>query len=407
MRDVQLSEAERTELRQQHERLRLESNAFEVQLKTLRNLLDERGVNPVDSRRSRVLDSPNSRFGTPEFNRVRELEQQVDSMTKAHEEMRSMFEEREHEVSKDWEEKLQALHNDHQAAVKYLRGTEKMLSKMKQELDRYKSTNLKLEEELTQARQDKRSPTNEANHAQWDAERTALRSELDKSRENMEATVSRFETQLSKLQSDLASARADAETATNATKQAEHQAAQFQADLDSLRRQYTQTEERAREAESRVQMFLDQFETSVDNYRRQSQVPVENAHPTHSRHYAHDSVASAESLYSHNDGSSTPEANNRPSSSATRNSMALDNLASELDALRSHWETTNKAYRLSDRFDFERMPDNDNTDLDELSQWRKKVESDDRSQAATATQDSKSVQPSATMTSPTQPHGSS
>jgi len=283
-----------------------------------------------------------------------------------------------------------------------------MLSKMKQELDRYKSANLKLEEELTQARQDKRSPADEANHAELDAERTALRSELDKSRENMEATVSRFETQLSKLQSDLASARADAETATNATKQAEHQAAQFQADLESLRRQYAQTEERAREAESRVQMFLDQFETSVDNYRRQSQVPAENAHPEHSRHRAHDSVASAESLYSHNDGSSTPEAIPRPSSSATRNSMALDNLASELDALRSHWETTNKAYRLSDRFDFERMPENDNTDdVDELSQWRKRVESDDGPQTATGSQDPKSVQPAATMISPTQVHGSS
>jgi DNA repair exonuclease SbcCD ATPase subunit len=407
MRDVQLSEAERTELRQQHERIRLESNAFEVQLKTLRNLLDERGVNPVDSRRSRVLDSPNSRFGTPEFNRVRELEHQVDSMTKAHEEMRSMFEEREHEVSKEWEEKLQALHNDHQAAVKYLRGTEKMLSKMKQELDRYKSANVKLEEELAQARQDKRSPTDEADHAERDAERTALRSELEKSRENMEATVTRFETQLSKLQSDLASARADAETASNATKQAEQQAAQFQADLDSLRRQYTQTEERAREAESRVQMFLDQFETSVDNYRRQSQVPTENNNAEHSGHRAHDSVASAESMYSHNDGSSTPEAIGRPSSSATRNSVALDNLASELDALRSHWETTNKAYRLSDRFEFERMPGNDNSELDELSQWRKKVESGDGSQAATSSQDPKSVQPAANMISPTQVHGSS
>lgn len=318
-----------------------------------------------------------------------------------------MFEEREHEVSKEWEEKLQALHNDHQAAVKYLRGTEKMLSKMKQELDRYKSANLKLEEELTQAKQDKRSPTDEADQAESNAERAALRSELDKAREEMEATVTRFEAQLSKLQSDLASARADAETAANATKQAEHQAAQFQTDLDALRRQHTQTEERAREAESRVQMFLDQFESSVDNYRRQSQAPTENTLPEHSRHRAHDSIASAESLYSRNDGSSTPEAVPRPSSSATRNSMALDNLASELDALRSHWETTNKAYRLSDRFDFERMPDNDNTDLNELSQWRNKVESEDGFQAAAGSHDAKSAQPAATMASPTQLHGSS
>ncbi|KAJ8105304.1 hypothetical protein OPT61_g10260 [Boeremia exigua] len=117
MRDVQAAEAEKAEFHQQHERLRLESNAFEVQLKTLKNLLEERGVNPTDHRRSRVLESPGSRFGTPELNRVRELEQQIDSMNKMHEEVRATFEQREHHVSKEWEEKLQALHNDHQAAV--------------------------------------------------------------------------------------------------------------------------------------------------------------------------------------------------------------------------------------------------------------------------------------------------
>ncbi|KAJ5063831.1 hypothetical protein J3E74DRAFT_307522 [Bipolaris maydis] len=58
--------------------------------------------------------------------------------------------------------------------------------------------------------------------------------------------------------------------------------------------------------------------------------------------------------------------------------MALDSLASELDALRTHWETTNKAYRLSDRFDFERTPTNDKTTLNEsLSQWRNNVDMDD------------------------------
>ncbi|KAK1911026.1 hypothetical protein P3342_011628 [Pyrenophora teres f. teres] len=409
MRDVQLIEAERIDLRQQNERLRLESNAFEVQLKTLRNLLEERGVNPVDARRSRVLDSPNSRFGTPEFNRVRELEQQVDTMNKAHEELRNMFEEREHEVSKEWEDKLQALHNDHQAAVKYLRGTEKMLAKMKQELDRYKSTNLRLEEELAQMKLNERNKTAEADTAAWEAERTALRSELSKAHNDMEATVKRFETQLAKLQSDLASAKSDAETAATATKKAEELAAQFQADLELLRRQYSQMEERAREAEGRVQIFLDQFESSVDNYRRQSTVPADVAHSEHvHHHYGHDSVASAESLYSHNDGSSTPEANNRPSSAATRNSVALDNLASELDALRSHWETTNKAYRLSDRFEFERGPGSDKTDLNEsLAQWRSRVDLEDHAQSQAGLHDSKSTQPPATSPSFAHAHGAS
>jgi hypothetical protein len=359
MRDVQASEAEKAEIHQRHERLRLDSNAFEVQLKSLRNLLDERGVNPVDARRSRVLDSPNSRFGTPELNRVRELEQQIDSMNKAHEELRVVFEQREHDVSKDWEEKLQALHNDHQAAVKYLRGTEKMLTKMKQELDRYKTTNSRLEEELDQARNNTHNHTEEQSK-QWETDRL------------------RLENQLAKMQSEVSAARHEAEAAAANTKQAESVAEQTRLDLESLRRQHAVVEERAREAESRVQMFLDQFETSVDTYRRQSQLPAGSANGELGRHRAHDSIASAESLYS-TDDSNTPEATARPSSSATRNSMALDNLASELDALRSHWETTNKAYRLSDRFDFEKTPTGDKHDVgDSLSQWRKHVSAEDQ-----------------------------
>lgn len=398
MRDMQAAETEKSELHQRHERLRLDSNAFEVQLKSLKNLLEERGVNPVDARRSRVLDSPNSRFGTPELNRVRELEQQIDSMNKAHEELRVAFEQREHDVSKDWEEKLQALHNDHQAAVKYLRGTEKMLAKMKQELDRYKTANTKLEEELEQARASTRDRSQEKN-SEWEAERSRLQSELAGTQEKMTATVSNLESQLAKMQSEVASARQQAEAAAASTKQAESAAEQSRGDLESLRRQHALVEERAREAESRVQMFLDQFETSVDSYRRQSQLPAGSANGELGRHRTHDSVASADSLYSHNDGSSTPEAAPRPSSTATRNSMALDNLASELDALRSHWETTNKAYRLSDRFDFEKTPTGDKHELgDSLSQWRKHVsaESDvDTGLAKQAPEPTQAAQPKA------------
>ena len=377
LRDMQASEAEKAEIHQRHERLRLDSNAFEVQLKTLRNLLEERGVNPVDARRSRVLDSPSSRFGTPELNRVRELEQQIDSMNKVHEELRAVFEQREHDVSKEWEEKLQALHNDHQAAVKYLRGTEKMLAKMKQELDRYKTANTRLEDELEQARNDTHSLTKEQNN-EWETERSMLRLELSETQQQMKATVSSLESQLITVQSDLAVARHDAEAATTSTKNAESLADQIRLEFESLQRQHALVEERAREAESRVQMFLDQFETSVDSYRRQSQLPAGTANGEHVRRRTHDSVASAESLYSHNDGSSTPEAINRPASAATRNSMALDNLASELDALRSHWETTNKAYRLSDRFDFEKTPTSDKNDMsDSLLQWRKRSDLQD------------------------------
>jgi hypothetical protein len=374
-RDMQAADAEKAELRQHHERLRLDSNAFEVQLKTLKNLLEERGVSAVDSRRSRVLDSPSSRYGTPDLNRVRELEEQVESMGKAHEDLRAVFEQREAESNKEWEEKLQALHNDHQAAVKYLRGTEKMLTKMKQELDRYKNEKTKLEEELAQRRQASRSPTKEQS-AEWAAERESLQTKLSALQDNMNTSVARLESQLSTLHSELATARQDSDAATKKAKEIEVSAEQSLSQLDTLRRTNADLEERAREAEERVQMFLTQFETSVDNYRRQSQIPV-GAMNGHRR--GHDSIASGDSLYSDMDGTITPEATNvAPNSAATRNSMALDNLASELDALRSNWETTNKAYRLSDRFDFEKNSTGEQHELmDSLSQWRQRVDLDD------------------------------
>ncbi|KAF2643092.1 hypothetical protein P280DRAFT_394210 [Massarina eburnea CBS 473.64] len=339
----------------------LEEERF--QREGLRQKLAQLRVNAVDARRSRVLDSPNARFGTPELNRVRELEQQIDSMGKAHDEMRAAFEQREVESNKEWEEKLQALHKDHQAAVKYLRGTEKMLTKMKQELDRYKNEKSKLEEQLSHTRESSRSPT-KGQSMEWEAERTTL-----------QTSVTRLESQLNTLTAELASTRQESEAAVLKAREIEASAEQSQSQLDTLRHTNADLEERAREAEERVQMFLTQFETSVDNYRRQSQIP-EGAMNGH-HHRAHDSIASGDSLYSDMDGSSTPEAAaSAPSSAAavTRNSMALDNLASELDALRNNWETTNKAYRLSDRFDFERNPAGEQNDFGE---WRPRMDLDD------------------------------
>ncbi|KAH8885776.1 hypothetical protein GQ53DRAFT_751114 [Thozetella sp. PMI_491] len=66
-----------------------------------------------------------------------------------------------------------------------------------------------------------------------------------------------------------------------------------------------------------------------------------------------------------------------------RNSTALDNLANELETLRSHWEATNKNYRLSNTFDFEgagmspggKRDDAASLGLSEsLADWRKRLD---------------------------------
>ncbi|KAF2757426.1 hypothetical protein EJ05DRAFT_389232 [Pseudovirgaria hyperparasitica] len=366
MKECQNVQRDRDEMLLGYEKQRLESNALEIQLKTLKGLLEERGINPSDARRSRGLDSPNSRFGTPELGRMRELEQQLDASLKAHDEMRSTFEQQQSAVNKEWEDRVSALSNDHQAAVKYLRGTEKMLAKMKQELDRYKAANTKLEEQLVEVRQ-KSGTASATESAAWEGERDALRREVSALQDSLKQNVGDLETRLSTVQNELQEARKARDAATAQMSSLEAFTAQSKIDLENLRRDNALLDERAKDAESRVQRFLDQFENSVDNYRRQSTLPPGAANGMR-QHNPHDSIA-GESLYSnddaHSEGTATAE------HAADRNSLALDSLATELDALRSQWETTNKNYRLSDRFDFERTPTTEKDFSESLGGWNK------------------------------------
>lgn len=388
MKEVQAAHAERATMQQQLERNMLEGNALEVQLKTLKNLLEERGINAADVRRSRVLESPSSRYGTPEMNRVRELERQLDESLKAHDEQRAQFEQREQEVSRDWEEKLVALDNDHQGAVKYVRGMEKMLTKLKQELSRTKSEKSELEREVSRSRSvTANRSTEEA--AEWHTERESLRSEMAEAQMSLKSTMTTLESQIASLKNDLSQAEKDREAMhTEASQsQAAHEAQMNQfaerarADLDALRHENELLERRAEQAESKVQSFLDQFESSVDNYRRQSRQPTQG--PNGVRGHKKTNSTSDESIYStvtdtdmdddvesNPSGEVTPSAHSFPTAGIAggvspgqsrhardRSSMALDSLATELDTLRSQWQETNKKnYRLSDKFEFERSP---------------------------------------------------
>lgn len=62
--------------------------------------------------------------------------------------------------------------------------------------------------------------------------------------------------------------------------------------------------------------------------------------------------------------------------------MALDSLASELDALRSHWESNNRNnHRLSSNFDLDQTPTketHDGTSISEsVTNWRRRLEEEE------------------------------
>lgn len=392
MRELQALQAEKGEAHATVEKQMLESNALEVQLRTLKALLEERGVSAAEMRRSRILDrdSPSGapRFETPDVTRVRELESQLDQASKAHEELRATFERREQEVQREWEEKLAALDSDHQAAARYVRGIEKMLAKMKSELTRVQNRNAELEKEVGT-----RSANGEADAAgadkleesrkAWETERAELRKEFTALQKETQSTIATLEGKVQTLETSLGTAeetraqlsKSAAEAAAAHEARIQELTAKSTADLERLRHENSLLEERARDAEHRVQMFLDQFESSVDNYRRMSRIegmPAVGGASGVRHHLARESI-SADSVYSTDDGVDprdeegsgevTPSAAQFPTISEStgqslghardRSSTALDSLASELDALRTQWETTNKAYRLSDRFEFD------------------------------------------------------
>lgn len=426
LRDVQNMTNEKAELEQKLQSQLLETNALAVQHGALKDILQERGINPADVRRSRALDSPSSlsRFSTPDLHRVRELEQQLEASLKSHDDMKTQFEdvsERDEKMKREYEEKLTALDNDHQAAVKYLRGTEKMLSKMKQELQRVKNENGDLRKKVEKVRGDGEGsvPGTPEVPADWENERNNLKKEIESTQASLKSSVAGLEEKLATMQSQLQSAESELEQsrASHATSRSDFTAlqathTQTRSDIERMQKENSMLEERARDAENKVQLLLDQVEHSVDNYRRQSRMsdmatPVQNGAASHSRNPSTASEATTvdhdtpTGLQHHNNigGGHTRSTSDGALSIASttasqadgRNSLALDSLASELETLRSHWETTNKNYRLSEKFDFEqqqhlRDPGPSRT-TDTLANWRKGLdidEDDENSRPSTA-----------------------
>jgi hypothetical protein len=419
LRDVQTMTNEKVDLEQKLQSQLLETNALAVQHGALKDILQERGINPADVRRSRALDSPSSlsRFSTPDLHRVRELEQQLEASLKSHDEMKTQFEdvsERDEKMKREYEEKLTALDNDHQAAVKYLRGTEKMLSKMKQELQRVKNENSDLRKKVEKIRGDGEGSARGTPEvpADWETERDSLKREVESTQASLKSSVSALEQKLATMQSQLQMAESELEQSktSHATARSDFTAlqathSQTRSDIERMQKENSTLEERARDAENKVQLLLDQVEHSVDNYRRQSRMsdmvtPVPNGTASHSRNTSTASEATTvehdtpTGFQHHNNIGSGGMGHTRSTSDGAlsiastttsnadgRNSLALDSLASELETLRSHWETTNKNYRLSEKFDFEHSQQQRNAGpartAESLANWRKGLDIDD------------------------------
>lgn len=384
VREHQTLQNKHNEISQQFESHQRDNSALTVQHNALKELLDERGASRA------------SRMNTPDQNRLKDLEQQLENSLRAHEESKSTAETRMQEADQGYREKLEQLEADYQSAVHYVKGTEKMLKRMKDELQKYKGENRELRRDLETAQrpQSERSLDPEA-AAEWEQERQLLRREICEMQESVKDTVSQLERQMEEVQSELYEAQRQRDFYRHNNDQAQQQMSQLQhqarSELEQLKSENSMLESRAMDAEQKVTLLLDQVGTSVTNYRRQSQ-QMTNGH--HSRNQSSTSnIGGPRSVTGHgaSDSTSTDATFNIGSSPTdpinNRNSVALDSLASELETLRTHWEGTHRNYRMSNQFDFERTPtsaglSNDGLLSDSLASWRKRLEAEEREREA-------------------------
>jgi chromosome segregation ATPase len=374
LRDVQSHQNELREMKSLHESHQRDASALAVQHGALKDLLNERGIDM--SRKSPALnDSPASRFGTPEQGKLKELESQLQNSFKAHEETKTQFESRMQEADSTYREKLEQLENDYQSAVHYVKGTEKMLKKMKEELTKYKTQNGQLQAELEALRST--APAESTDKADWSTEREAVQKEMDTLKTQLSTQISALEGNLASVQRELYDVREDRDKQKVEHERLTKSAGQIAKELESLKSENNHLQVRAEEAEHRVTMLLDQVGTTVGNYRRHSQLPPAAANGvSHQREVSDSSVT---------DTSSTTELNDR---NEDRGSLALDNLASELETLRTQWESTSRNnYRLSNQFDFERTPTREapgEVMSDSLADWRRRLDEEERTTTTTA-----------------------
>ncbi|TVY14696.1 Tip elongation aberrant protein 1 [Lachnellula arida] len=377
MREIQTLQAANSDMKYKLANQQLETNAVHVQHNTLKDILGERGISPGGAARARGLSSPLSGANTPDPARLRELEQQIVASNQALQETRETYEGREQQAEGAYREKLTQLENDYQSAVHYVKGTEKMLKRMKDELAKYKSENTRMKEQLLEA--DEAVAARSTAPSAWEEERSSLTKQIDFLQAEITSSVSQLEAQMAQVRNELAIARQERDQVKQNHEETSRQLSvsthQSRSDLAQLQQENALLEKRAQDAEQKVSLLLDQVESSVDNYRRQSRhIEPANSNgggaggaPSHQRTLSTSESVSDASLYG----------------ADNRNSMALDSLASELETLRTHWETTNKNYRLSNAFDYDDRPilpkleEEKDVDVGSLSDWRKRLDAEE------------------------------
>ncbi|KAI1818622.1 hypothetical protein GGS20DRAFT_594587 [Poronia punctata] len=370
LKEGQSLQATNAELKNQLANQQLETNAVTVQYNTLKEILTERGISPTGLARARSMGAVTE---TPDQNRTVELERQLAEAVAAHEETKQSFVGQMQETEAAYRDRIVQLENDYQSAVHYVKGTEKMLKRMKEELAKSMADNTKLKNENFDL--EARIGTSDgASAAEWQAERSELEKKIEALENDVKASSARLDQQLAEVRQELEAVKHERDLAAGAKAELEERLRNREKDVELMQEENLAIETRAQEAEEKVSLLLDQVGTSVGNYRRRSRMnsdPNANALNLNLNGKGHirQESSEAESVYG--------------GLGDARNSAALDSLASELDLLRSHWETRNKNYRLSNAFDFEATTTRKDDEgpghalSESLADWRKRLDTEE------------------------------
>ncbi len=349
LKETQTLQAQNADLKHQLSNQQLETNAMTVQHNTLKDILSERGISPTVAARAR--GSP--RESSPEQSRLRELEQQLVTANAAHEETKQAFAAQASESDTAYRDKLTQLENDYQSAVHYVKGTEKMLKQLKEQLARYKTENARLKSEIEELEEKGglEGGAAAAAAANWEGERGGLATKIEALQEELRMSQSQLERQMQFVRQELDEAQRQREAAVRSSEEG-HVAARIEPQGSgpaAARELAAGAAGAGRGAEG--QPPPGPVETSVGSYRRRSRqvasmgsdqlrdVSATTVPGTNGQGHARNESSETGSVYG--------------SMGEGRNSTALDNLANELETLRTHWETTSKNYRLSNAFDFD------------------------------------------------------
>ncbi len=314
-----------------------DASALSVQHSVLKELLDERGGSEIGRPRGSPNNASEWREPGPTLKDV--------------EEMRASFEMREQDAEKVFRERIEQLESDYQAAAHYVKTAEFMVKQMKDELTKSNEINRRLQRELKQSR----SIENDA-AAEWEKERRSLRQEVGEMQKSVKESVGQLERQIEEVHEELYATQKSRDRLRYLHEQAQqqltHGSQRPTAELGQLKSENAVLQLRAIEAEKKVALLLDQVNTSIGNYRRQSQqkhgynlqlrnVPSGGTEfpsvleiGAHSRD---NSLTIPHSFSSSSSSHTTPLGTTN-----TRNSTALDSLATELETLRTHWEGNNR-----------------------------------------------------------------